>query len=70
MENLTYQQMRLMEQVATAAREQYTYLIAPIEAEDASACVSAGLLNVFGDGSLKLTEAGHAYIIDINTITP
>ncbi len=64
--NLTYQQMRLMERIANAKREQIDYLLAPIEAGDATACAAAGLLNAAGDGSVELTEAGNIYIMNLN----
>lgn len=67
MEDLTYQQMRLMELVSTAAREQRTYLIAPVETDDANACSNAGLLDLGDDGSARLTKAGHGYIVNLNT---
>lgn len=66
MADLTYQQMRLMELVATAAREQRTYLIAPVEADDAKVCAEAGLLDPVVDGSAHLTDEGCSYIIDLN----
>lgn len=67
MENLTYQQMRLMELASTAVREQQTYLVAPEEADDAKASVNAGFLGLGDDGSARLTMPGHGYIIDLNT---
>lgn len=66
---LTYQQMRLMELVAGARREQYPYLIAPLETADADACAAKGFLSVSEDGVASLTEAGQQYIIEMNSIT-
>lgn len=64
---LTYQQMRLMEQIDTARREQRLYLVAPVEADDAKACADAGLLDLGEDGSARLTADGQGYLIDLNT---
>lgn len=64
---LTYQQMRLMELIDAARREQRVYLVAPVESDDARACADAGLLNLGEDGSALLTVAGQSYIIKLNT---
>lgn len=69
MADLTYQQMRLMELVDTAKREQRTYFVAPVEGEDAMACADAGLLELGQDGSAHLTMAGQGYIINLNKST-
>jgi len=67
MAHLTYQQMRLMELIDAARREQRLYLVAPVETDDARACADAGLLDLGEDGSACLTAAGQGYIIDLNT---
>lgn len=66
---LNYQQMRLMEHVSNADREQVNYLIAPIEQADSDVLVSCGYL-VIETGVAKLTESGIGYIIDLNTCSP
>lgn len=66
---LTYQQIRLMEHVSNADREQVDYLIAPIEQADSDVLVSHGYI-VIETGAAKLTESGIRYIIELNTCSP
>lgn len=67
MARLTYQQMRLMELIDNARRQQLKYLLAPVEMDDAIMCAAIGLINVAEDGSAQFTEAGHIYIVNLNT---
>lgn len=65
-DSLSYQQMRLLELVDGASREQRDYLVAPVEEADAKHCVDLGYLAIDGRVA-KLTDDGHRYIIWLNT---
>lgn len=64
--SLSYQQIRLLELVDGSGREQQNYLVAPVEQGDAQRCVELGYLEMDGQVA-KLTEAGHLYIIALNS---
>jgi hypothetical protein len=66
MTKVTYQQMRLLELVDGAGREERDYLLAPAEQADAEACAALGLLTV-NEGVAHLTGSGKLFIISLNT---
>lgn len=65
---LTQKQIHLLDEVNQGQRGKSDSLLTQMDVVDATACSSAGLLNVLGDGTATITDAGRHYLYNLNRI--